>query len=822
MLIHILTVLVCAVNALQYIDTHDYYAVHLDSSTSPVEIARSLNLDYEGRLGELRDHHIFKTYKSANDVVREARQELKRRRHKREIDASEHVLDAIKYSEKQIPRRRLFKRDLPKDNLVTRIANALALWRRSKPLKERVAEQREVVEALDIADPMFNEQWHLYNTVQAGRDLNLINLWKEGVTGHNATVCIIDDGIDMDSKDIKSNYFAKGSYDFNDHVDEPKPRLSDDKHGTRCAGEVAAVKNDMCGVGIAWDAKVAGIRILSAPITDADEAVAMNYGYQDNHIYSCSWGPPDDGQSMDAPGILIRKAMVNAVQNGRGGKGTIYVFAAGNGKLYQDNCNFDGYTNSIYSITVGAVDKEDQSPYYSEQCSAQMIVTYSSGQGDAIHTTDIDNKCTSSHGGTSAAGPLAAGVYALVLSVRPDLTWRDLQWLTLMSAAPIDTESDWQMTASGKKYSHQFGYGKLDAQAIVEAARSHMNVKPQAWYFSPVIHVNHEVLQGEKGLASIIEITEEDLKNANFAKVEQITVTINVKHTRRGDLSCELRSPFGAVSHLSVTRAKDTIAEGYIDWTFMSVVHWNETGVGKWTIVVKDTVDNEHKGTFRDWRLNLFGESIDADSQALLPMPSEDNDDDDHPTTTAPISTVSIQPPTKTSEISGNPTDHIHRPVNKKPTSSNSFASNPTESSSKTLSNTPSATPSASSLPSSDSFLPSPFPTFGLSKRTQIWIYGAVGLIVVFCGSLAAYMYLARRKARLSSTRNAYEFERLTAQDEDDGAGGRRARRRAGDLYDAFAGESDEEVLFSDDEDAEEYRDKDDGGSENAEEGERV
>ena len=34
--------------------------------------------------------------------------------------------------------------------------------------------------------------------------------------------------------------------------------MDDDNHGTRCAGEIAAVKNDVCGVGIAYGAKVAG------------------------------------------------------------------------------------------------------------------------------------------------------------------------------------------------------------------------------------------------------------------------------------------------------------------------------------------------------------------------------------------------------------------------------------------------------------------------------------------------------------------------------------------------------------------------------------
>jgi kexin len=51
---------------------------------------------------------------------------------------------------------------------------------------------------------------------------------------------------------------------------------------------------------------------------------------------------------MEGPTILIKRAMVNGVENGRDGKGSIFVFASGNGAASGDQCNFDGYTNSIY------------------------------------------------------------------------------------------------------------------------------------------------------------------------------------------------------------------------------------------------------------------------------------------------------------------------------------------------------------------------------------------------------------------------------------------------------------------------------------------
>ena len=178
--------------------------------------------------------------------------------------------------------------------------------------------------------------------------------------------------------------WESGSYDFNDHEALPYPKLFDDHHGTRCAGQVGAVKNNVCGVGIAYNSKVAGIRILSGPISDVDEAAALNYNYKNTSIYSCSWGPPDDGKSMEAPSYLIQRAMLNGIQNGRDGKGSIFVFASGNGAAYGDQCNFDGYTNSIYSITVAAIDYKGLHPIYSESCAANLVVAYSSGSGRHI------------------------------------------------------------------------------------------------------------------------------------------------------------------------------------------------------------------------------------------------------------------------------------------------------------------------------------------------------------------------------------------------------------------------------------------------------
>lgn len=169
---------------------------------------------------------------------------------------------------------------------------------------------------------------------------------------------------------------------------------------------------------------------------------------------------------------------------------------------------------------------------------------------------------------------MGAGIFALAFSARPELTWRDLQHILVLTGVPINEDEDWDTTYIGRKFSHAYGYGKLDAYAVVEKAKTIDLLKPQAWYNSPWLHINHSIPQGTDGLLSSFEVTKEHLNLANFEKVEHVTVTMNVQHTRRGDLSVELRSPTGLVSHLSVTRRLDEANAGYVDWTFMSVAHW--------------------------------------------------------------------------------------------------------------------------------------------------------------------------------------------------------------------------------------------------------
>ncbi|KAI8867093.1 hypothetical protein GQ42DRAFT_127252, partial [Ramicandelaber brevisporus] len=471
-----------------------------------------------------------------------------------------------------------------------------------------------IARQFNFKDPLFSAQWHLVNDEDYGHDLNVTGVWSMGVTGKNVTVAIIDDGVEYDSDDLRANFAPEASYDFNEHTNLPTPKLWDDYHGTRCAGQIAAVANDVCGVGVAYNSRVGGLRILSGPITDVDEAAALNYAFQTTSVYSCSWGPADDGKAMEAPNEMIMRAMIKGIEEGRKGKGSVYVFATGNGGFWGDNCNFDGYTNSIYTISVGAIDHTDSHPFYSEACSAQLVVTYSNGGGKFITTTNKGKReCTDRHGGTSAAAPLAAGVMALVLSARPDLTWRDVQHLCVQTAIPVSlSDPDWTPVANGRIYNHKYGYGKLDAFRIVEAAKSFKLVRNQTWYEAPWVIVNSNIPQGSQtGLTSTVKIEQSNLDEAELGRLEHVTVTINLEHSYRGDVEVHLVSPHGYTSELAAVRPLDDNKNGYRMWTFMTVKHWDENPLGDWTLRVLDRQHPEYTGKLLNWTMTLWGEEIE-------------------------------------------------------------------------------------------------------------------------------------------------------------------------------------------------------------------
>ncbi|XP_024876146.1 furin-like protease 1 isoform X4 [Temnothorax curvispinosus] len=466
-----------------------------------------------------------------------------------------------------------------------------------------------------LNDERWPQMWYLNRG--KGLDMNVQGAWAEGITGNGIVVTILDDGLEKDHPDLFKNYDPQASYDVNSHDEDPMPRydlVDSNRHGTRCAGEVAATANNsLCAVGVAFGAGVGGVRMLDGDVTDAVEARSLSLNPQHIDIYSASWGPDDDGKTVDGPGELATRAFIEGITKGRNGKGSIFVWASGNGGRDHDNCNCDGYTNSIWTLSISSATENGLVPWYSEACSSTLATTYSSGStGEKqVVTTDLHHHCTSSHTGTSASAPLAAGICALALEANRDLTWRDMQHIVVRTAKPANLQApDWVVNGVGRNVSHSFGYGLMDATAMVRLARRWRTVPEQHRCEVSAPHTGRTIPPKSQ---LVLDLHVKECSGVNF--LEHVQAKVSLMAARRGDLQIQLTSPQGTKSTLLAKRPHDISKAGFSQWPFMSVHTWGERPHGTWKLEIHN--EGRYLDTLEEWKLVFFGTdtSVEVDDQ---------------------------------------------------------------------------------------------------------------------------------------------------------------------------------------------------------------
>ncbi|KAG1696481.1 Proprotein convertase subtilisin/kexin type 7 [Nymphon striatum] len=389
-------------------------------------------------------------------------------------------------------------------------------------------------------------------------------------------------------------------------------------HGTRCAGEIVAAPNNFCGVGISYGAQISGIRILDEAVTDSMEATAFSYQTDINDIYSCSWGPVDDGATIEGPMYLTQKAILRGITLGRKGYGVIYVVASGNGRTSGDNCNFDGFSSSPYTITIGALNQYDIAATFSEACASVNAVTYGEGLWNDIVTTDImrrpDNSyfsknsgCTLSHKGTSAAAPLASAMIALMLEANPCLSWRDVQYIIMLTATKLEFNSTkWLTNAAGISHSLLYGFGKLNAWHLSNIAKVWKSVPWSTVFISEVIDVQKPIPSKFQPLQSVVYVNRTIVSYYGLSIVENVQVSIILSYPIRGYLQIRLMSPSKTVSVIAEPRFNDKSANGYSGWKFSSLQFWGENPIGNWTLLVT-SLGKIESGLLKSWFLIIHG-----------------------------------------------------------------------------------------------------------------------------------------------------------------------------------------------------------------------
>ena len=480
-------------------------------------------------------------------------------------------------------------------------------------------------------DALFTSQWHLKNTGQGGgkvgADMNVTSVW-DTYKGQGIKIAIVDDGLQILHPDLAPNADSANHYDWNDFPNDTNPapsNLAEDFHGTSVGGVAAARGNNFLGVsGVAPEATLIGFRLISSPTSDQDDAEAMDRGKDIIQIKNNSWGAGGYAWSLRPAGELMEAARQNATETGREGKGTLFVWSAGNGRNEGQQGQKDGFANSMYVTTVGATNNQGALTYYSETGSHLVVSAPSSGGSVAIFSTDLignqgynetgtaqgevaDLDYTNDFGGTSSAAPAVSGALALMLEANPDLNWRDVKEILLRTSTQLlPVDPGWISRDGGDsrlpsiRHHQSFGGGQIDVQAAVTLAETWTSLGPMIQDSRTSNAAATIPDNNAKGISIVF-----DFSTTNPMRVEHAKLNLNVFHSYRGDLEIKLTSPSGTVSTLATKESEDD-GSNYYDWNFSSVRHWGESAKGKWILTIKD-LDPLTTGTFDSARLTLYG-----------------------------------------------------------------------------------------------------------------------------------------------------------------------------------------------------------------------
>lgn len=474
-------------------------------------------------------------------------------------------------------------------------------------------------------DPLFGEQWYLKRsgTALAGTDINVIDAWKYGETGGvlgtGIKIGIIDSGIQVSHPDYAGGgYDATIDYDFVGNDDNPSPQ-GDENHGTAVGGVAGARGNNSLGVsGVAPRATLVGERLITGNfITDLQIAQALAHRQDVIPIKNNSWGYTGSIYQLEP---ILKEAFITTTTTGRGGKGTIFAFSAGNSGDEEDSANYSELTSAIQTIAVGATDSKRRRAFYSEPGANLVITAPSNGFLGSLGISTTDRTSTSGYNnaagaagdyaddfsGTSSSCPVVSGVIALMLEANSDLGWRDVQDILIRSAVKFNpNEAGWKTNAAGLHFNNDYGAGLVDAAAAVEMARTWTNLEPQ-----------DSIVSDRQGLNASIPNNSAAGRTVQFSLpdthlvVEHVTIKLDITHSARGELEIFLTSPSGTTSLLAFVRSDD--GANYSKYTFSTVHNWGESSAGVWTLKVADrrNTNNTTGGTIKSAELTLFG--VDA------------------------------------------------------------------------------------------------------------------------------------------------------------------------------------------------------------------
>jgi Ca2+-binding RTX toxin-like protein len=499
------------------------------------------------------------------------------------------------------------------------------------------------------SDPLLVEQWYLDDT-------NVLAAWGttqeqakgQGYSGKGIRIGQFEPGgpysvgpevFDYRHPDLSANADKAwlNTLDANGNNNAPQTFSN---HATQVAGVIVAARNGEGGVGVAYNASLAGNYfpgegLAIAQITQGvRDALAQFKNYD---VVNNSWGATANFQINVLPTGTLETGILDAIRNGRYGLGTAIVMAGGNSRATGANTNTNALTANRAVITTGSINAPGDlgllqigSKPFSNPGASILVSAPGSNIDSTSRALIADNGSTFGSAydvsqGTSFAAPIVSGVIALMLEANPNLGYRDIQSILALSATKVDDPNgtDWTFNTAknwnggGLHTSHDYGFGKVDARAAVRLA--------ETWFDQSTIYNEQSRSVSSATLnASIpdgVGVYSNSVTAAAGLEVESAQVTLQLDHQRWGDLIIKLISPSGTESILvnrpgkapgSAASDLGDATNGSLNFSFNTTHVRGEQSAGNWTLQVIDAASG-NVGTIKNWTLNLYGATADSD-----------------------------------------------------------------------------------------------------------------------------------------------------------------------------------------------------------------
>ncbi len=293
-------------------------------------------------------------------------------------------------------------------------------------------------------DPLVGQLWGLTRT-------HAKLAWPQQAGSRDIIVADIDTGVDYNHEDLNDNIWQGVGYDFADKDEFP---YDGHGHGTHTSGTIAAVGANGIGVsGVSQKASIMAVRFIGDQGygTTADAILSIDYAVNNGaRVLSNSWGgAPEEEDELNV-------ALKESIERARDAD-VLFVAAAGNDGADNDQTPVYPAAYDVENIiTVASTNNRDKRSFFSNFGATSVDL---GAPGSNILSTVPGNKYEAMSG-TSMACPHVAGLAALILAERPDLSALEVKQIILDTVDPLPVLQG--ITVSG---------GLMNVQAALEGAR---------------------------------------------------------------------------------------------------------------------------------------------------------------------------------------------------------------------------------------------------------------------------------------------------------------------------------------------------------------